>query len=197
MTFTLITRKEARRQGLKHYFTGKPCRNGHLDARLTSSRACCTCSREKLQNRRAKEKAENPRFCQLCSELLPQGKHRFCSDSCRKKAWRSEHDELANPVRRIAHQYRVRLSNLLAAKKTIPSSELLGCTYEQLLEHLSSQFADGMNWDNYGEWHIDHIRPCASFDLLDPEQQRQCFHYTNLQPLWATDNLRKGASYDI
>jgi len=51
-----------------------------------------------------------------------------------------------------------------------------------------------MSWDNYGYrgWHIDHIRPCASFDLTDPEQQRECFHYTNLQPLWWQDNLRKG-----
>jgi HNH endonuclease. len=54
-----------------------------------------------------------------------------------------------------------------------------------------------MSWDNYGRdgWHIDHIRPCASFDLTDPEQQRQCFHYTNLQPLWAADNIRKGAKW--
>jgi hypothetical protein len=66
---------------------------------------------------------------------------------------------------------------------------------EQLRQHLEAQFTDGMSWDNYGRdgWHIDHIRPCASFDLTDPEQQRQCFHYTNLQPLWAADNIRKGA----
>lgn len=47
-----------------------------------------------------------------------------------------------------------------------------------------------------GEWHIDHIKPCASFDLTDPEEQKECFHYTNLQPLWAKDNLNKGAKYD-
>jgi DNA/RNA endonuclease G (NUC1) len=50
-----------------------------------------------------------------------------------------------------------------------------------------------MNWENYGKngWHIDHIIPCASFDLTDPKQQKNCFHYTNLQPLWAADNIRK------
>ena len=55
-----------------------------------------------------------------------------------------------------------------------------------------------MTWDNWQHdgWHIDHIRPCASFDLADLEQQRQCFHYTNLQPLWAADNIRKGAKYE-
>ena len=48
-----------------------------------------------------------------------------------------------------------------------------------------------MSWDNYGEWHIDHIVPCASFDLSDPNQQRICFNFRNLQPLWAKDNQRK------
>jgi hypothetical protein len=51
-----------------------------------------------------------------------------------------------------------------------------------------------MSWDNYGfrGWHIDHKKPCALFDLSLPEQQRECFHFSNLQPLWAADNLAKG-----
>lgn len=78
--------------------------------------------------------------------------------------------------------------------KACKTTRLIGCTVEELRHHLEAQFADGMSWDNYGRngWHVDHIRPCASFDLTDPEQQRQCFHYTNLQPLWAADNIRKG-----
>lgn len=193
---TLITRQDALSQGLKNYFTGKPCKYGHTTHRLVSSKACSACTNEKLRARRAATRQDNPRSCELCQEELPLNRKKFCSDFCRRKQWRANNDELSNPVRRIAHQYRVRLSNLLAAKKTIPSAELLGCTYEQLLAHLESQFSDGMNWENYGEWHIDHIRPCASFDLLDPEEQRKCFHYTNLQPLWALDNLLKGASYE-
>jgi len=53
----------------------------------------------------------------------------------------------------------------------------------------------GQSFENYGTaWHVDHIRPCASFDLSDPEQQRQCFHFTNLQPLWDEINLEKSDS---
>ena len=53
-----------------------------------------------------------------------------------------------------------------------------------------------MSWQNHGEWHIDHIRPLASFDLTDPEERMKAGHYTNLQPLWAKDNLSKGCKYD-
>lgn len=73
--------------------------------------------------------------------------------------------------------------------------ELCGISLAGLREHIAKQFKPGMSWANYGfdTWHIDHIRPCASFDLRDPEQQKKCFHYTNLQPLWAKDNLHKGS----
>jgi hypothetical protein len=70
---------------------------------------------------------------------------------------------------------------------------LIGCTAEQLKLHIESQFAKGMSWENRHEWHIDHIIPVSKFDLSDPEQQAAAFHYTNLQPLWAADNLRKSA----
>lgn len=75
--------------------------------------------------------------------------------------------------------------------KVTPAIELLGANIKIVREHIESQFEDGMSWDNHGEWHIDHIVPCASFDLTDVEQQKQCFHYANLQPLWAVDNIRK------
>lgn len=68
---------------------------------------------------------------------------------------------------------------------------LLGCSIDELKTYLEKQFTKGMTWKNYGKWHIDHIKPCCSFDLNDLEQQKVCFHYTNLQPLWAKDNMRK------
>jgi len=73
----------------------------------------------------------------------------------------------------------------------------LGCSILELQTHLESQFQPGMTWENWTKdgWHIDHIRPLSSFDLTDPEQLRQACHYTNLQPLWAADNLSKGARF--
>lgn len=69
----------------------------------------------------------------------------------------------------------------------------LGCSVEALMLYFSKLFTSGMSWDNYGEWQIDHIIPLASFDLTDPVQVKRACHYTNLQPLWAEDNARKGA----
>lgn len=71
---------------------------------------------------------------------------------------------------------------------------LLGCSIAKLKQHLESQFLRGMSWKNHNAkgWHIDHKIPCSVFDLSRPDHQRACFHYTNLQPLWAFDNLSKG-----
>lgn len=69
----------------------------------------------------------------------------------------------------------------------------LGCSIAELMEHLKGRFRAGMSFENYGEWHIDHIRPLASFDLRDPEQVKAACHFSNLQPLWAEENIRKGA----
>lgn len=81
-------------------------------------------------------------------------------------------------------------------RKSASTMDLIGCALTEVRNHLEAQFVDGMSWENYGEWHIDHIRPCASFNLLEPEQQRECFNYKNLQPLWAFDNISKGAKLD-
>ena len=80
------------------------------------------------------------------------------------------------------------------SEKAYKSMELLGCTIQELREHLESQFTEGMTWDNMGRggWHIDHIIPCAFFDLTKPSHQKVCFNWQNLQPLWEKDNCAKG-----
>lgn len=72
--------------------------------------------------------------------------------------------------------------------------ELLGCDKNVFLNHLESQFTEGMTWENYGlkGWHVDHIIPLSSFDLTNEDEVKKACHYTNLQPLWWQDNLEKG-----
>ncbi len=104
----------------------------------------------------------------------------------------------ANPLINLKDQLRRRVLGALArvtATKAGRTFELIGCTPQFLKEYLESKFQAGMSWANRRSFHIDHIKPCAAFDLTDPEQQKACFHFTNLQPLRPVDNIRKGASY--
>jgi hypothetical protein len=96
---------------------------------------------------------------------------------------------------KILTNLRTRISQAVKKlKKANKTKNLIGISLDELRSYLESKFQSGMNWENYGHkgWHIDHIIPCVSFDLSDPEQQKKCFHYTNLQPLWWFDNLKKG-----
>ena len=81
--------------------------------------------------------------------------------------------------------------NDMSIKKSKKTSEILGTDYETFKMHMESQFKDNMSWDNYGEWHIDHIIPLASANT--EEELIKLFHYTNTQPLWAEENLSKGS----
>jgi len=90
---------------------------------------------------------------------------------------------------------RIRAALITGAPKSNNTIKLLGCSIKQLKRHLEKQFMDGMTWDNYGKWHIDHIKPCISFNLDNAEEQMCCFNFNNLQPLWAKDNLRKGGKF--
>ena len=109
---------------------------------------------------------------------------------CRAK-WESERKKNDKDYR-LEHTIRNRIR--MAIKKEVKSGsslELLGCSIDFLKKYISKKFTVGMKWENHGLWHLDHIIPCCQFDLSKPEQQRKCFHYTNLQPLWAKDNLSK------
>jgi hypothetical protein len=89
---------------------------------------------------------------------------------------------------------RQRLNKALKAKyKGGSAVSDLGCSTENFVKYLESKFKDGMNWENYGRhgWHVDHIIPISSFDLSSPKEIKKACHYTNLQPLWAVDNIKK------
>lgn len=102
-----------------------------------------------------------------------------------------------NVLYKLEQSCRKRLRRAVKLNKKIGSiSNLIGCTSEYLKKHLSEMFDENMSWENYGTyWHIDHIKPCASFDLSIPSEISACFHYSNLQPLSAHENLKKGKRY--
>jgi hypothetical protein len=103
--------------------------------------------------------------------------------------------ELKDIAFKISNRLRHRIYSSLKsknAKKNFKFKEYIGCSTADLISYLESKFVGGMTKENYGKWHIDHIIPCTKFNLTDPGQQKECFHYTNLQPLWAEENFKKG-----
>lgn len=145
--------------------------------------------------------------CRWCERIFtPKRKDAVsCSQGCSANYWRSKnkqaildyhnekyHTDLSRKVSLcLRSRLRKALKNNVKSASTI---SLLGCSIEELKKHLESMFLPGMTWSNWttNGWHIDHIKPLASFDLSDPVQQKQACNYTNLQPMWAKDNLHKG-----
>ena len=98
---------------------------------------------------------------------------------------------------KLRENIRVRIWNALKGKnKTSSSISLLGCSIKEYKLHLESQFKPEMNWNNHGKiWEIDHVKSCSKFDLNDPDQQKQCFHYSNTQPLFKTTKIALECGY--
>ena len=113
-------------------------------------------------------------------------------EKARRKAYRETYKD--EPWFKVMESQTARIPKALKGiKRAAPAQELVG-GWNEMAAHLESQFLPGMTWQNHGNdtWHIDHIKPCASFDFNDPQQQHECFHWSNTQPLWAADNISKG-----
>lgn len=124
----------------------------------------------------------------------------------KQTAWKSRNRERTKACRKarratnpnvvIRSRLRSRLNHYLNGTSKSVTREmrrLLGCSVNDFRIYIESQFEPGMSWSNYGlkGWHIDHILPCALFDLTRAAHRKICFHFSNMQPLWAGDNLRK------
>lgn len=117
----------------------------------------------------------------------------------RQREYRARNPQIFQaPARRLRMSIHAGICEALRSRKAGRRWEtILGYTVYDLVSHLERQFKDGMSWANYGEWHIDHRRPIASFDLTQSENVRACWALDNLQPLWAVENLKKGARYKM
>ena len=122
-----------------------------------------------------------------------------------KEKLRKYRNEWQNNKRKNNPMYRLNINisrdinrSLKDNKKGRHWEDLIGYTLDDIKRHLESQFTEGMTWDNYGKngWWIDHVIPCVAFDLTKIKEQRKCFNYKNLQPLWWRDNIVKNSYYN-
>ena len=278
-----ISREEAKKKDLKRYFTGIPCKYGHIAERFTSNRRCVECANasKKKQNLKLKKEREKrlsniKRICKnyTCDkEFTPTRNNQvFCSEICAdrqgKKDWKDRNKEIYKKSERerkkrkyendqdyresrkikVSTRYHslskeekrelsrkqraaqdpdklkkyhreyfanriqsdinfLLISNLRTltkgaikrggAKTDLETIKLIGCSLEECREHIEAQFDSKMNWDNWDRdgWHLDHIRPCSSFDLVQKKQQYVCFNWRNLRPLSSEENMSKNNQY--
>lgn len=112
----------------------------------------------------------------------------------KRNSWKRK-NLLESPSRRIRNATEARMWTALKGRSDGKLFSRLTYSLSDLVNHLETKFADGMSWENYGDWHIDHIKPCALFDQTKPEEFTECWNLKNLQPLWESENVRKGAFY--
>ena len=180
-------------------------------------KACTRCKRvlgTAEFHKDSSKKDQLSRYCRMCNHLkckeyyknnkielnkrrAPYWKQYKQMHKIRRNA-RERERKLTDPIFKLVCNTRNRLWMALKNNRRFHrTSSLLGCSYPELKAYIENKFSPGMSWENYGRtgWHLDHIRPCASFDLTKEAEQKQCFHYTNLQPLWAEENLKKSDHY--
>lgn len=207
-----MPRHKAKELSLKHYFVGSRCPRGHVAPHLVAG-GCSICATEYAREWRRQWTLANPKK----ARAIERARVRPRTDAVREReaanrdknrerdrAYRRTYDRERNNVD-PQYKLRGRLTSLVgsalkkqAGTKAAKTMDLIGCTVAELMEHLEYQFDEGMNWENRGRegWHVDHIRPCMSFDLTDPEQQKTAFNWRNLQPLWGKENISKSDRYD-
>ncbi len=170
---------------------------------------CTTAYQSRRKQGIRQKQAEKPKdmgMCKGCSESKPLDQFlKGSSSRCRPCYNKSVRQRLAiDQHTRIRNALRARIWYALKRGKTVllerGTEKLVGCSVQELKDHLERQFKPGMTWSNWGrlpdQWEIDHIRPCMSFDLSDPEEREMCFNYRNLQPLWMPENKSKSCLWD-
>jgi hypothetical protein len=200
----IISRKEAKSLGLKYYFTGKSCKHGHVAERQTNKGYCCECARLQCKKYATKNKEKITESMRAWRKSNKDHVSKYnASRKDKLDEWVSNNIER---VREIKRSYKKRNPLLEFTRRTLERlerrsdtgkyEEILGYTQDEFISHIESQFKDGMSWDRRSEFHVDHIRPIKVFldeGVTDPKIINAL---SNLQPLWAHENLSKGAKFE-
>lgn len=178
----------------------------------TEFKRCARCTEWKQLDDYTVEKRRSDGLCYNCKHCLKEIRHERLD---KDKEYRKNNREKVNLWRRnernrskenktdvfiktrlkenIARRLRFILKGVQKSEKTC---ELIGCSPEELKKNIETTFLEGMTWENYGEWHVDHIIPCAAFDHTDENERRACWNFKNLRALWGSENMKKSCTFD-
>ena len=204
----IILRKEAREQGLKYYFTGKECIHGHIDFRYTKAKLCCKCAdikaKKYAENNPEKRREISKNWKKNNPDKVKERSKKTYLRIRRTEEFRERQRKYQNKKYQEDKQYaiskriRARIRKAIKRQNKSPKTQdLLGCSWSELRKHLESQFHDGMSWENFSEWDIDHIIPISAWDLEDEIQLKKACHFSNLKPLWRKLNQQKSDHLNI
>ena len=209
------SKAEANQKGESLFFTGLKCKNGHLAPKRAHNSLCIECADNR--NKESYDRFKNSeRYKIQLKEQGAKNKKRRAEDPTyrkevneRSKRWADKNrDRLAdymkkqraeNPQYIMRDRLQSRLKFVLknaGNKKSDTLEKYLGCSSKELGEWIESQFTNEMTWDNKDTWNVDHVRPCASFDLTDEVQAKVCFNWRNLKPLGESENKSKKDFYE-
>lgn len=180
----------------KEYSKTYKRKNSYTDTRVYPDgiRNCPTCKKDKSVDEYYYDSMiKNIKgSCKACTKVVRQ---RYYSVGNKKRREKLH----ANPTLRLQGSFQRRLYEVIKgkSKKSNLLSKYMGCTLDEFVKWVEYQFIDGMTLDNYGkEWHLDHVRPCASFDLSKDEDILECMCWKNIRPCWKTENLTKSSKID-
>lgn len=183
---------DARRDPDRRRALGRDSYKRHADKRKAEMRARWAANAEAINAERRHRKQSDPAYAARVKELrdatVARHGHRY--NAQRRQAWAK-----ASPHKRLRTYFTSAICHSLkgSTKGGRSWEAILGYSTEDLKAHIERQFQRGMSWDNYGEWHVDHIVPVAEFAFTsaDDPEFKACWALTNLRPLWARDNLTK------
>lgn len=192
------TRLAAKNTGQPRYFTGKPCKHGHVGARKTASGHCVECDRLRSASDGRAMRAANPEKVRAYQREYQKSWYAAQGEPLRKYYRDRAAAARSTPRGRLDNAITAGVSFSLApgSKAKRSTFSLLGYSLTELMSHLEAKFSAGMTWANYGRkgWHVDHIIPKSAFNYETPDDLdfKRCWALDNLQPLWEFDNISKG-----
>ena len=191
-TGPVVKRADAKSQGLKRYFTGKQCKHGHTSQRHVCNRLCIVC----LSISRVKHANNNPQAASIAGAKYKASKKGMVAQKRANEKYLGSEKYLRNcnkPSKKMV-AFGSSSASRIEKYRIKDRCNNLPYTNDDLVAHIERQFTSGMTWDNYGDWHIDHIVPVKWYVDNGVTDLSSINALSNLQPLWAADNLSKGSS---